>query len=392
MLNICLGIGQLGLAGPPPCASDNGDTNGDNSRDISDAVYTLTFLFQGGSGAVLFCNPAGDDANCATQNGDVNGDNALDISDSVFSLAFLFQGGEPPASICLPNVECLSYADVQPLLAAKCSPCHVGDAPGSCFSGGTCFVSFYEDTQGASGVCAGKTIYECMLIRMLNGTMPRTAPAPSCSGNSANDEGNAACLDASDFDMIEAWVGAGAPETATDTDGDGICDSDDGCTDFDGDGVGNGNMADTDCATATVDSDDADPFVCADDNMDSIDDCTYGKFSIVEASGTYADVQPIFQAKCSPCHVGEVAGSCLQPGTGTCFASFYEDTQGPAGFACSGRTLYECIIIRIKDGTMPRGRGCSGNPTQDAGNDSCLDASEIEAVEAWALNGGPETP
>ena len=388
MLSFCVAIGQIAIAGPSPCANENGDTNGDKARDISDAVYLLAFLFQGGAGPVLLCDPAGAGGDCASQNGDANGDKALDLSDGVYSLAFLFHGGAPPASICAPNIACTTYTDIQPILQAKCSPCHIGMTPGSCFAGGTCFASFYEDTQGDAGSCAGKTVYECMLIRILNGSMPRLA---GCSGNPAADAANASCITSEELDLIESWVTAGAPESdCTDTDEDGICDVDDTCTDLDGDGVGNGNATDTDCATATVDSDDADPFVCADDNQDGIDDCTYGRYSTVEASGTYSDVQPILQAKCSPCHVGETAGSCFSGGT--CFASFYEDTQGPAGFACSGRTLYECIIIRIKNGTMPRGRGCSGNPTQDADNTSCLDANSIQAVEAWALNGGPETP
>ena len=43
--------GQTG----PPCADDNGNTNGDADTDLSDAVYLLTFLFQGGPAPVPIC-------------------------------------------------------------------------------------------------------------------------------------------------------------------------------------------------------------------------------------------------------------------------------------------------------------------------------------------------
>jgi hypothetical protein len=62
-----------------------GDTNGDGKTDLSDAVRTLGFLFQG------FGAPT-----CA-QAADANGDTKIDIADAVFTLNFLFIGAaEPP--------------------------------------------------------------------------------------------------------------------------------------------------------------------------------------------------------------------------------------------------------------------------------------------------------
>ena len=389
-LCVSVGMTQTSFAGPAPdCADANGDVNGDKVIDISDAMHYIAYQFQGGDGPVLFCDPAGGGTRCASQNGDVNGDKRIDIADAIYSLTYLFHDTAAPVPKCEPNVACVTYEEVQPVFAAKCSPCHMGESASSCLRSGSgpCFASFYEDTQGPSSRCAGKTMFECMLIRILNGTMPRRK---GCSGNPASDTGNDSCLTDSELDMVEAWVTAGAPESGMDTDGDGICDADDGCTDSDGDGVGNGNEADTDCVTDLVDSDDGDPNVCADDNDDGVDDCTLGSYSSVVAGGTWSDVQPILMTKCSPCHVGETASSCLRSGSGPCFASFYEDTQLMAGFRCPGRPVYECMIIRIKNGSMPQRRGCSGSPASDAGNDSCLDQSEIETVEAWALNNAPE--
>jgi len=100
-LTLSVAAGRLGVAGPPPCAAENGDVNGDNGIDLSDAVYSLAFSFQGGPALVLFCvDPGPKAAGCAAENGDVNGDNGIDLSDAVYSLAFSFQGGPAPVPIC----------------------------------------------------------------------------------------------------------------------------------------------------------------------------------------------------------------------------------------------------------------------------------------------------
>ena len=90
-------------AGPKE-AFRRGDTNGDGTIDLSDAVFELNFLFLGGE------TPACPDA------GDLNDDGLLDISDPVSSLNFQFLGGEPPPS---PG-------------PGACGPDPTGDALGVC--------------------------------------------------------------------------------------------------------------------------------------------------------------------------------------------------------------------------------------------------------------------
>lgn len=73
----------------------NGDCNADGTRDISDAIYLLTWLFSGG--------PAPVPSTCTVgipirENGDANGDGSRDISDAVHLLSWLFGGGGPPVS------------------------------------------------------------------------------------------------------------------------------------------------------------------------------------------------------------------------------------------------------------------------------------------------------
>jgi len=83
---------------PPPLATENGDTNGDGERDISDAVYLLQWLFVGGDEPAAIsrdCPPRfvdnGDGTVTDTQTGlmwlrravDVNGDGSISEEDCV---------------------------------------------------------------------------------------------------------------------------------------------------------------------------------------------------------------------------------------------------------------------------------------------------------------------
>jgi sulfatase modifying factor 1 len=105
VLALSLGVGRLAVAGAA-CANENGDGNGDGGIDLSDAIYMLTHLFQGGDGPVDFCFAVGPKVDgCANENGDVNGDGGKDLSDAIYSLTFSFQGGDPPAPPCAGGVE-----------------------------------------------------------------------------------------------------------------------------------------------------------------------------------------------------------------------------------------------------------------------------------------------
>ncbi len=97
-------------------------------------------------------------------------------------------------SACAPAVP--TYAEVQAeVLEVSCVPCHKGNTAGTC-SGGACFVSHYSDTQKASNVCPGKTVAECMLSRVEEGSMPMGSPFS---------------LSAQQHELLEAWVTGGAP-------------------------------------------------------------------------------------------------------------------------------------------------------------------------------------
>jgi len=61
-----------------------GDSDGDNLVNLTDAIFTATWLFSGGTAPSCF------DA------ADANDDSRLDISDPLYTLLYLFGGSAPP--------------------------------------------------------------------------------------------------------------------------------------------------------------------------------------------------------------------------------------------------------------------------------------------------------
>ncbi len=68
----------------PETTFRRGDANDDGGFDISDCVYTLSFLFSEDSSITCL------------DSADVNDSGRVDISDAIYSLGFLFQGGPAP--------------------------------------------------------------------------------------------------------------------------------------------------------------------------------------------------------------------------------------------------------------------------------------------------------
>jgi hypothetical protein len=98
---------------------------------------------------------------------------------------------------------------------------------------------------------------------------------------------------------------------------------------------------------------------------------------------TYAeDVQPVLQARCSPCHAGESFG-------GTNFAVSYADMFLPSQLG-PDLPVYRCAERLITSGVMPPNAGCTGDGTLDAGNEVCLTQAELSLVEIWVAEGAPE--
>ena len=85
--------------------------------------------------------------------------------------------------------------DVKPILEAACNSCHTAGS-----SGGTSFGSSYEDTQKNSYYCDGKTVGECTIVRIQDGSM-QPPNKPQADEVSAEDQA-----------IIQAWIDGGMPE------------------------------------------------------------------------------------------------------------------------------------------------------------------------------------
>lgn len=93
---------------------------------------------------------------------------------------------------------------IQPMLAAKCDPCHTTEG-----AGGFNHAVDYGATQEPSELCPGKKVFECMLVQVKDGFMPEDG---ECSGDPAADSDNARCLTQAEQDKLAAWISADAPE------------------------------------------------------------------------------------------------------------------------------------------------------------------------------------
>ncbi|APR77107.1 Hypothetical protein A7982_02454 [Minicystis rosea] len=112
----------------------------------------------------------------------------------------------------------------------------------------------------------------------------------------------------------------------------------------------------------------------------TVDDNCDGQVNEGCPTVTYAaNVQPILAAHCAPCHTQLGSG-------GGNFATSYTDSQKPST-VCAGKTKGACAIVRIQNGSMPQGAGCTGNPTLDAGKPACLTAAEQSTIQAWITGG-----
>ncbi|MCY2960277.1 MAG: hypothetical protein NTY35_08925 [Planctomycetota bacterium] len=102
------------------------------------------------------------------------------------------------------------------------------------------------------------------------------------------------------------------------------------------------------------------------------------------AQTTFDDVHPVFRKYCADCHSTQGNGA-FDIANGDIHAA-YADSQLPSYFA-SGQTKGFASLLRIQNGDMPLGAGCTGNPVLDAGNPPCLGAVEQARIQAWIQDG-----
>lgn len=119
---------------------------------------------------------------------------------------------------------------------------------------------------------------------------------------------------------------------------------------------------------------------------DVISDAVSDAASDASAAVTYATVQPIYAAKCTPCHTGGTSG-------GHNIGSDFASADKPADLfpkQCPDRTKAACSIVLIKAGIMPFGAKCTGDPAKDTANPACLTQAEQDLIQSWVDAGTPE--
>ena len=364
VLVLSLSMEGLILGGPPPCANDNGDNNGDGGIDLSDPIYSLTFTFQGGPAPVSFCTPAGPkEDGCAILSGDVNGDGGIDLSDPVYSLAFTFQGGPAPVPSCLdpfgPEV-CNDNFDNDEDGLTDCNDADDCGASPFCLPETPCNDSIDNDGDGSTD-CNDD---DC-------GASPFCLPETPCNDSIDNDEdGSTDCDDddcvASPYCVPEVT----ACNDSIDNDGDGStdCDDDDciaspfclpetACDDnIDNDGDGNKDCKDNDCHSNVS----CLPETICDDNVDNDGD----------GDTDCADEWCTFAANCvaSPC-----AGMAELDLTSAGFTSVGQNPQGcweydmafPEAEPGGGAGVPDAHTMRFV--LLPAGSFVMGSPPDETG-------------------------
>jgi hypothetical protein len=114
-------------------------------------------------------------------------------------------------------------------------------------------------------------------------------------------------------------------------------------------------------------------------------------FAIVLATSTFAqttfdDVHPVFRTYCAGCHsVSGKGGFNIAAGD---IEAAYADSQLPSYFV-PGQTKGFAALVRIQNGSMPLGAGCTGDPLLDVGNGACSTAAEQAQIQAWIADGQP---
>lgn len=101
------------------------------------------------------------------------------------------------------------------------------------------------------------------------------------------------------------------------------------------------------------------------------------------AGPTYAaDLQPLLEKKCGPCHTTFKFG-------GTNFAGVYADALLPA-LTCPGLDVAACLVVRLETGSMPKNKGCTGKPALDAANPDCFTDGNYAELAGWLAAGRPK--
>ncbi len=203
-------------------------------------------------------------------------------------------------------------------------------------------------------------------------------------------------VDALDCAPNDSAIHPGAAEVCDGVDNNCAGGVDDGLPTFtyylddDGDGFGDVGMAVISCqapADHVLDATDCDdsegarfpgaPELCGQEL-----DCNPSTVAV--CATRFSDVHPIFRSNCTPCH--STGGSGGHNIASSNISTAYTQSQR-SSTTSPGHTVGYASLVRVRNGSMPAGGGCTGNPVTDAGHAACLTASEQASLQAWLDDG-----
>jgi len=220
--------------------------------------------------------------------------------------------------------------------------------------------------------CGGSDSTSQGLMQCSDGEQGGDESDVDCGGTCGACEDGKQCGVAADCDSGVCSESICAAPSCGDSvvNGDDVCD--DGNTEDD-DGCAGNCASDETCGNGISDTPTGEE--CDDGNTMGGDACRADCTLPVR----YSDVQSIFAAKCDSCHTTGGSG-------GHNIGTSYSDSQLTSYTVADG-TKAEASLVRIQNGSMPQGAGCSGNPVTDAGDDACLTAMEQAQIQQWLDDG-----
>ncbi|MGK4008768.1 hypothetical protein WMF31_39535 [Sorangium sp. So ce1036] len=103
--------------------------------------------------------------------------------------------------------EATAWSDVEPVLKARCAPCHTNTPAAGGFA--LTYAAAMTDAENAACKAEGLNRGACALKLVLSGAMPANM---GCKGDPAQDGGKAGCLNAEELATLQAWVDGGQAE------------------------------------------------------------------------------------------------------------------------------------------------------------------------------------
>lgn len=95
-------------------------------------------------------------------------------------------------------------------------------------------------------------------------------------------------------------------------------------------------------------------------------------------------VYPILRAKCGNCHTEGNQGN-IKLGDDDIRVAFQETQK--LSYTIIGGTVGQAILVRVLDGSMPPGFGCTANFTANTNSADCLTDKEFALLTDWVGGG-----